>query len=434
MNSSLLRRVACAAGALSLAVSVRAADGVDAPASAQEQINQLTNRVAALERQLAGRESPPASAPVRAGGSYMNLSFDAVAVAGTSSADHPSEWLELGDHDPQQRGLQLRNAEITMDGMVDPYLRGQANVVLKLDENNESEIELEETYLETTALPGDLQVKAGQFFAEFGRQNATHPHTWAFVDSPLVLNRMFGPDGLRNLGARISWLAPTPFYTEVLLGVFDGQGGTAFSFRNPEEEGTHGRAPVDRGLAGGDDLLYVPRVQSSFELCDDQTLVVGVSGAFGPNDSGPGTRTSIYGTDAYWKWKPAHADAGFPFVAWQTEALWRNYEAGADAEAGLPEETLRDWGLYSQLLWGFRPRWVAAARWERVAGNDGAHDSEDAFRGDRTRVSPNVTFFPSEFSKVRLQYNADHGESFGDEQSVWLQFEFMLGAHGAHKF
>ena len=45
-----------------------------------------------------------------------------------------------------------------------------------------------------------------------------------------------------------------------------------------------------------------------------------------------------------------------------------------------------------------------------------------------------LTFFPSEFSKVRLQCNYDHGELFGDQFSVWLQVEFMLGAHGAHKF
>jgi hypothetical protein len=45
-----------------------------------------------------------------------------------------------------------------------------------------------------------------------------------------------------------------------------------------------------------------------------------------------------------------------------------------------------------------------------------------------------LTFYPSEFSKIRLQYNYDHGELFGTDHSVWLQVEFLLGAHGAHKF
>ena len=49
-------------------------------------------------------------------------------------------------------------------------------------------------------------------------------------------------------------------------------------------------------------------------------------------------------------------------------------------------------------------------------------------------TTPDLTFYPSEFSKLRLQYNYDHGEWFGVDHSVWLQVEFLLGAHGAHKF
>jgi hypothetical protein len=288
-----------------------------------------------------------------------------------------------------------------------------------------------------------LQVKAGQFFASFGRMNPQHPHTWAFVDQPIILNRTFGPDGLRNVAAQVSWLAPLPFYTEAFLGILDGQGGTAFSFRNPGEPDDlgvnrfHGRATIDRTLRGPGDLLYVPRVASSFELNDQQTLLVGASAAFGPNDTGAGKRTEIYGVDAYWKWKPANANAGFPFVSVQAEALYQRFDAGADPTATptpLPAEALKDWGFYAQTLWGFKPRWVAGLRGEYADGNKGVDDPNDVFRGQRTRVSPDLTFFFSEFSKVRLQYNYDHGEKFGDEHSVWLQMEFLLGAHGAHKF
>jgi hypothetical protein len=375
----------------------------------------------------------------RAGSAYMNISFDALMDIGGSSASDPSQFLELGDHDPIKRGFSLRNAEIAVDGAVDPYLKGFANIVLKLDKDNQTEVELEESYLLTTALPFNLQAKAGQFFAAFGRQNPQHPHQWAFVDAPLILTRAFGPDGLRNIGGQLSWLAPTPFYTEASIGVFDGQGSTAFSFRNPGEPDAginrfHGRETFDRNLRGPGDLVYVPRVASSFDLSDSQTLVAGVSAAFGPNETGSDRHTQIYGADLYWKWKPAHADAGFPFVSWQTEALYERFEAGSDLAAALPSETLRDWGFYSQVLWGFKPRWIAGLRGDWVDGNSGTFDSEDVFRGQRTRVSPNLTFYPSEFSKIRLQYNYDHGAHFGDEHSIWLQLEFLLGAHGAHKF
>ena len=370
----------------------------------------------------------------RAGSAYMNVSFDALMDFGGSTASDPSARLQLGDHDPIQRGFSLRNAEIALDGAVDPYLKGFANIVFKLEKDQSTTVELEETYLQSVTLPANLQVKAGQFFANFGRQNPQHPHTWAFVDEPLVLSRAFGPDGLRNIGGQLSWLLPTPFYTEGFLGVFNGQGGTAFSFRNPEQEGNHGRTPIDRGLRGPGDLLYAPRITSSFDLTDQQTLVVGASAAFGPNDSGPHSRTEVYGVDGYWKWKSAHANQGFPFVSWQTEALYQRFGAGEDVSAGLSAENLRDWGFYSQLLWGIKPRWVAGLRGEFVTGNDGAFDASDIFRGDRTRVSPNLTWYPSEFSKIRLQYNYDHGELFGAEHSVWMQVEFLLGSHAAHKF
>jgi hypothetical protein len=378
----------------------------------------------------------------RAGSAYMNVSFDVLMDAGWSTASDPSAALNLGDHDPHKRGFTLPNAEIALDGAIDPYFKGFANIVFKLENDNSTSTELEEAFLQSTSLPANLQVKAGQFFANFGRQNAQHPHAWAFVDAPIILTRAFGPDGLRDPGAQISWLAPTPFYTELFLGILDGEGGTAFSFRNRgDDDGTGtsrfaGRATLDRHLSGPGDLVFTPRIASSFELSDSQTLVAGLSGAFGPNDTGPHARTEIYGADLYWKWKPANASQGFPFVSWQTEGVYRRFGAGADplAPDPLPSENLRDWGAYSQVLWGFHPRWVAGLRGDYASGNAADFDSSDPFRGERWRISPVLTFYPSEFSKFRLQYNYDQGKYIGEEHSVWLQMEFLLGSHGAHKF
>ena len=376
----------------------------------------------------------------RAGSAYMNVSFDALMDFGWSTDPDVSKRLNLGDHDAIQRGFSIRNAEIGLQGAVDPYFSGFANIVFKLEKDQSTSIEAEEVYLQTTSLPANLQVKAGQFFADFGRQNPQHPHQWAFVDQPLVLNRAFGPDGLRNPGGQVSWLVPTPFYAEAILGILNGQSDQAFNFRNPGEPDAngfprfHGRATTDRNLRGPGDLLFVPRLASSVDLTENQTLLVGASAAFGPNDTGAHTRTEIYGADAFWKWKSPRAHAGFPFVSWQTEALYSRFEAGVDSGAALPAETLHDYGFYSQVLWGFKPRWVAGLRGEFVTGDRGAFDANDVFRGDRTRVSPDLTWYPSEFSKLRIQYNYDHGQHFGDEHSVWLQLEFQLGAHAAHKF
>jgi hypothetical protein len=103
-----------------------------------------------------------------------------------------------------------------------------------------------------------------------------------------------------------------------------------------------------------------------------------------------------------------------------------------------PRETLTDYGFYSQLAYGFRKGWVANLRGEYVARNEAADYEklygDDSDRLARWRISPNLTWYPSEFSKLRLQYNYDHRQSFGAEHSIWLQLEFLLGSHGAHKF
>jgi len=380
----------------------------------------------------------PAPHPVaaRAGGAYMNMGFDGLTDFGWSTASDIGA-LQRGDHDPAVRGFTAPNSEISLDGAVDPYLKGFSNIVFKLNANGETGVELEEMFFLTTSLPANLQVKAGQFFTEFGRQNSQHPHAWSFVDQPLVLNRMFGPDGLRSQGVRVSWLPPLPWYTEAMVSVMNSAGGTAFSFRSDESSEIHGGRPVARAVERPNDLLMVSRLASSVDLTPTQTLLFGASAAFGPNNSGANGRSRIYGADLYWKWKSARATQGFPFVSLQSEALVRGYDAAqrvslADSTVTLPQERLKDWGVYSQLLWGAKPRWVLGLRGEVADGDSAAFNA--ALRTRRYRVSPNVTWYPSEFSKVRLQYNYDDRKDLGTDQSLWMQVEFMLGAHAAHKF
>src|SRR5690606_11002434 len=87
----------------------------------------------------------------------------------------------------------------------------------------------------------------------------------------------------------------------------------------------------DRGVNGLDDFLFTPRYALSFDLSDTQTILLGASAAFGPNSSGESghNHTQIYGADLTWKWKSASHEGGFPFIAWQTEAILRKYRAGA---------------------------------------------------------------------------------------------------------
>ncbi|MBA2742749.1 MAG: hypothetical protein H0U43_00275 [Chthoniobacterales bacterium] len=382
------------------------------------------------------------SIPIASGGggkNYMNISFDGqFSLAGSSARDLAN--VEVGDHDPQQRGFNARNLEIALDGAVDPYFEGFANIVFKLDNDNGTELEVEEAFLQTTSLPFGLQVKAGQFFAAFGRLNPMHPHAWDFADSSLVNGRLLGPDGLRGVGAQVAWTVPVPWYSQLLLGVQNGRGGTGYSFRNPGDDGVfYGRLTTDREVRGLQDFVWIPRWENSFNPSDTQTVLAGISGAFGSNETGANSRTQIYGADLLYKWKSSHAEGGFPFVKWQTEAMYRRFQAGRGIDQTFPvAETFHDWGLYSQLLWGFKKGWVAGVRGDYLH-MDESDFTDDDVRQTRSRVSANLTWYPTEFSKLRLQYNHDFLEeneflAGRDVDSVFLQFEFLLGAHGAHKF
>ncbi len=444
------RRYVFASSGLALALSARAS-AQDRPISTPPPPEDRQKLEAELGAALRAAEPPPLAASPPGAASPLRLidvSFDLLGVGGSSTAaEDELRRLEAGGHDPKNRGFTIQNVELTFAGVVDPYLRGDSNIVLQIDEAGETLIELEEAYLTSLGLPFNLQLKAGQFFTAFGRLNPVHPHAWHFVDQPVVNSRFLGPDGLRSQGAQLSWLTPLPFFAELTFSVQNAHGETATSFRSAPGETVAGRTLIERDVESASDLLYLARLQTSFDPSDELTLVSGASALFGPNATGEGTHTQIYGADLYVKWKPLESEQGWPFVAWQTEAMYRKYEAAEVLDGELlvdPERSLADFGVYSQLVWGFARPWVAGLRFDYAKGEADAftlaeqvYGSEsDSLRDERQRYSAVLTYYPSEFSKARLQYNYDRSQflSDSDAHSAYLQFEILFGAHGAHKF
>ena len=396
---------------------------------------------------LAQQQEPPEPTPVpaaetprpegRPGLTLIDISLGGLFSAGTSSArEGELRLLEFGAHDPKNRGFTVQNLELALSGAVDPYLRADAFIIFQIDEEGESFVELEEAYFTTLSLRAGLQVRAGTFFSPFGRLNPQHPHSWQFVDQPVVNSRFMGPDGLRGPGAQFRWLLPTSFFAEATLAVQNSQGETAFSFRSAPGEEFAGRVLQEREVRSVEDLLFLGRFAASFDLTDSFTILTGVSHIIGPNATGPDARTAITGFDFYGKWRPLVNERGWPFFTIQAEVMTRDYDAAAqttDDGTALSGETLRDRGGYLQGTWGFRPRWVAGLRVD-WAGSEGDNET-DPLRDDRLRFSPNISFYPSEFSKFRLQYNWDRADHLDrDESSLFFQFEFLYGAHGGHKF
>jgi hypothetical protein len=382
----------------------------------------------------------------------LDLSLDALVAAGGSTRREAAlQTLQGGGHDPRKRGFTLQNVELSLLGAVDPYFTAEAHLIYFIDPlEGESVFELEEAFLTTTSLPYGLQFEAGQFFTEFGQTNPRHPHAWDWQDQPVINTRLFGPDGMRGPGFRLGWLMPTPWFSELHFGMQNANGETMASFLASEEfyeeRPIAGRSFRDRDVRHPRDIVYLSRWSNSWDLSDSLTSVVGFSGLYGPNATGPNGDTWIYGMDMKWRWRPVNNFRGWPFLLWQSEIMQRDFradrffdESNPDEVIDLPGRTLHDWGFYSQLLYGFHYGWAAGLRYEYAGGSGAslAGRKHDPFRADRQRVSPLLVWHPSEFSRIRLQYNFDYAHHFTgnrDAHSLWVGLEFLYGAHPAHSY
>ena len=400
------------------------------PSDLEAQIDGLLDRIDLIDSKVASAR--PSAGSGRA--AYIDVALNALFTAGSSTAPEAIlDALQGGGHDPKKRGFTVQNTELVLSGAVDPYFRGQMNLIHQITSEGETLTELEEAFAVTTSLPAGLQIKAGQYFTEFGRLNPQHPHQWEFVDQPVVNSRFFGGDGMRGPGARVSWLAPTSFPLEMTLGAQNANGETMVSFLGTREEEPPFGVHVDRSVASWNDLVASARAAASFDLTDEMPLLIGTSGALGPSGASSNASTSIVGADITLKWKPLANDRGFPFVAFQTEWMRRHagYDSFVDGTTFVPGGELQDSGEYAQIVYGFQRDWTAGLRYDRIQGTD-----DDVFgRDDRTRWSAAITYYTSEFAKIRLQMNLDDSAALDRRvASLWLQLEFNLGAHGAHKF
>lgn len=359
-----------------------------------------------------------APAPARAGFGLQSLNPDISLVTDIAAAVFSSEEnFQTGAHDPRKSGFNLQQLELAVGAAVDPYFRFDSNIVFA-EEDGEVKVEVEEVYATTLALPAGVQMRAGQFLTRFGRLNHTHPHTWAFADQPFALGRVFGADGNHGLGVEASWLMPLPWFLELVGSATDAAGEeTARSFLGAED--VEVKSPLDFQLTGA--------VKQFHELRDDLSLFWGLSAANGPNPTGENKRTTIYGADVYLKYRPL-TEGSTTQVSFQGEVFYRRRR--------IPDALLTDWSGYGQLFWRFAQRWGAAARYELGSPAEGGIDPLDPeWTSFRHRVSANVTFWPTEFSRLRLQGSADV-PTFEEAPvyAVFLAFEFSVGAHGAHAF
>jgi len=151
----------------------------------------------------------------------------------------------------------------------------------------------------------------------------------------------------------------------------------------------------------------------------------------------------ILGANAIYKWAP---DGNYreQNVKIQFEYFDRDEVGDITLINSVPLEasTLdsRQSGWYLQGAWKFVRNWRAGIRYdmldsENTGSDTGVLDEAGLVSNGHTpeRVGVMVEWLPSEFSRIRLQYNRDDSYQLPDNQ-VYLQYTFSMGSHGAHAF
>lgn len=361
----------------------------------------------------------------RPGSSLMNPAMSVIldgtfGYYGRHRSDFEAARLPVAGDDPSldREGFGMQEVELAFQSAVDPYLEG----ALFLTIPNLGGLEVEEGFLVTTSLPFNLQVKAGSFRSQVGRNNTQHLHLQSFTRRPLFTALLFGPDGLRGPGLQASVLLPLPWFTTFYL--------EAFGLGPPDDP-----ALVTTFGGGGrrdpGNLTYTAVLEQYWDLTESASILLGLNAAAGrlfdclgvgspacPDGGARPSRTLLYGGDLTYRWKPANIAQTYASVQWTTELFLRKIADGGQTEgAG-----------YSEAVVQVARRWYLGGRFDLVGAPTG-----DALRR-RYGYAASATFAPSEFSRFRLYAQEIAGPGIPSSTVAFFQTEISLGAHGAHPY
>jgi len=357
-----------------------------------------------------------------------------ISVIGTFAAAYYSQNdpIVFAENDPENTGVNVQEIEVGFKSVVDSYFRFD----LFLSFSTEG-VELEEAYGTTLfSLPLNSQFRIGRARAKFGRINQIHRHNQNFVTLPLPAAQFLG-EHLNPTSIEANFLVPVPWYLEL-----SASGGS------PDvETPTFAR---DENANDIGKLLYIFHIANFFELSESLGVSLGGSFATGSNGTAAGERSNLYGIDLFVKYRPLKNNP-YQEVMFQSEFMY--------LDAQTPEETLENWGWYAELVYRFAKRWNSGFRFGIIDTNTPVREVEEGvdiepsnlftsirneegeeeegmlgLLGRTYRLSPMLTFNPSEFSQIRLQYDYLNQDFAENQHAIFLQFQYAIGAHGAHPF
>lgn len=349
-----------------------------------------------------------AQAPVRAGSALQASSIlnPNISVLGWFQGEAGQRKLGAAAQAPS---LELKEAEVSIQSVVDPYARADFFIAIE----GEGKLSLEEGTLKWFSFPGGFSLKVGKFHANFGRFNRIHRPETAFADRPAVYENFFGEESLSSPGASLSWHVPNPW-------IFINADLEATSAPESSETPAFGRAR--RG-----DLLYVGRLGAFYDITEYSDFSLGGSYAGGPAGqewnavmgSSSTLRTQLYGLDFAWRWRSSRRGS-YRTLKWQTEILWNARDLDTLTR-------VKSFGFFSHLEWQFARRWHAGTRY------DWSESPSDGDRQDKGALAY-LTFTPSEFSLISLQGRQTRKSTGETERAGFLKVTFNIGPHGMHPF
>jgi hypothetical protein len=265
-----------------------------------------------------------------------------------------------------------------------------------------------------------------------------HAHAWDFVDQPLVYQALFGGQFKQN-GVQVKWLAPTDLFVE-----FGAEAGSGDGFPATRRAANGLNSSTLFAHVGGDIGDYTSwRFGGSWIASESENRSAGEGepGEFLLDSFTGSSRTWV--ADAVLKWAPSPRRQ----LKVQGEYMHRD-ESGdfildPDGLAALVNYHNAQSGWYLQSVYQFAARWRAGLRYDSLdSGNarfvpldDPALDIGPFASQHPDRLSLMLDWNPSEFSRLRMQYDLDNARDDGERDRILrLQYIYGIGAHGAHKY
>ncbi len=356
---------------------------------------------------------------------------------------------EIGTKLPAGFSSALRTIELFAAADVDPFARayliasGHAEAINSRgsEEFGKAVFEIEEAAIQTTSLPYNLSVRGGRFFADWGYLGRRHAHDLPQIDPPPTLALFMGQAN-RTDGIELSWLAPTDTYLALTAGygfnfgfVGEGplsnirtqviQGSTVFTSLRTYKDLTD-----DHNIELGFSFLYTPQSRVP-EAMDLALLAV--------DEDDPVDRHT-FDLDFHYRWYPLgrglrqslslHGEILYDFGQGRRSIFGNTKSRGA-------------WGGYAYAEYRLNKQWRPGFRFDYhqmpsepalitnpTTGNPGSTVNTSGNRTSAVTYSPYITFYPSEFHRLVLQYNhSRYGNTLDPQNQVLLQWQVVIGSH-----